>query len=95
MSTELQKEAASLGALLEYTILSVTGGRGSLDVFAAQIREVGPENVVITSDLGQSGNPSHADGMRTIIQQLVAVGFSEAEIGLMVRSNPARLLGID
>ena len=95
MSLELQKEAASLGALLEYTILSVMGGRGSLDDFATQIREVGPENVVITSDLGQSGNPSHADGMRTIIRQLQAAGFSEAEVDLMIERNPARLLGID
>lgn len=95
MSTELQKEAASFGALLEYTILSVIGGRGSLNDFAAQIREVGPENVVITSDLGQSGNPSHADGMRTIIRELDAAGFSQAEVDLMIERNPARLLGID
>ena len=94
MSVEMQKEAARLGALLEYTILSVLG-RGSFDEFAAQIREVGPENVVVTSDLGQMGNPFPADGLRMIVSRLAAAGFSQAEIDVMTKSNPARLLGLD
>ena len=94
MSPEMQREAALLGALLEYTILSILG-QSSLDDFAARIREVGPENVVLTSDLGQVGNPFHADGLRMIVPRLKAAGFSQAEIDTMTKHNPARLLRLD
>ena len=94
MSLEMQREAARLGALLDYTVLSVLGRR-SFDEFAAQIREVGPENVVLTTDLGQVGNPFHADGLRMILPRLEAAGFSRAEIDRMTKHNPAGLLGLD
>ena len=68
---------------------------GSFDEFTAQIREVGPQNVVLTTDLGQVGNPVHADGLRMIVPRLVAAGFSQAEIDTMTKHNPARSLGLD
>ena len=94
MSPEMQKEAVHLGALLEYTVSTVVSP-GSFDEFTAQIREVGPQNVVLTTDLGQVGNPVHADGLRMILPRLVAAGFSQAEIDTMTKHNPARLLGLD
>ena len=92
MSVEMQREAARLGALLEYTI---SGGRASMDQLASQIRAVGPENVVLTSDLGQSGNPLPADGFRWMAARLRDMGFSGAEIDAMTKRNPARFLGLE
>ena len=66
-----------------------------IDDFVAQIRAVGPENVVLTTDLGQAGNPVPADGLRAALPRLEAAGLSQAEIDMMTKTNPARLLGLD
>ena len=94
MSIEQQRQAASLGALLEYTMMTVVGNV-PIDEFAEQIRAVGPENVVLTTDLGQADNPIHVDGMDNVLTRLEASGFSRSEIEVMTKRNPARLLGLD
>ena len=94
MSLEQQREAAGLGALLEYTLMTVVRD-APIDDFVAQIRAVGPENVVLTTDLGQAGNPVPADGLRAALPRLEAAGLSQAEIDMMTKTNPARLLGLD
>lgn len=94
MSLSQQTEAARLGALLEYTLMSVMRD-APIDDFVAQIRAVGPENVVLTTDLGQVGNPVPIDGLRTALPRLEAAGLSRAEIDMMTKSNPARLLDLD
>ena len=94
MSVEMQRAAADLGALLEYTV-SAGLSPGSFEAFTRQIRDVGLEDVVLTTDYGQVGNPVPADGMRAILPRLRAAGFSQAEIDTMTRRNPARLLGLN
>ncbi len=94
MSAEMQKEAADLGALLEYTV-SAALSPGSFEEFTRQIRDVGLENIVLTTDFGQVGNPVPADGLRAILPRLRAAGFSQADIDRMTRHNPARLLGLN
>jgi predicted metal-dependent phosphotriesterase family hydrolase len=49
---------------------------------------------VISPDLGQYVNPLHTDGMRAFILGLRGQGISDAEIDLMARKNPARMLGL-
>ncbi len=94
MSIEMQREAADLGALLEYTV-SAALSPGSFEEFTRQIRDVGLENIVLTTDYGQVGNPMPADGLRAVLPRLRAAGFSQAEIDTMTRHNPARLLGLN
>ena len=94
MSIEQQSEAAGLGALLEYTMMTVVGSE-PINGFAEQIQAVGPENVVLTTDLGQADNPIHVDGMDSVLPRLEAFGFSRDEIDIMTKRNPARLLGLD
>lgn len=96
MSTEQQAEAATLGALLEYPIaLALPGAALSVEDFAGQIKAVGAQNVVLSTDLGQVGNPVHTDGLVAFLPRLRAAGITAAEIDLMTRSNPARILGLD
>jgi hypothetical protein len=61
----------------------------------AQIRAVGPEHVVLSTDLGQPLRPTPADGLVGYIGQLRDAGFSDAELDLMTKQNPARFLGLD
>jgi len=60
----------------------------------ADIRALGPENIVLTTDLGQPGRPSHAEAFRIALTVLQKEGFSQAEIDAMTKRNPARFLGL-
>ena len=99
MDVATQKKAAAMGALLEYPFnatLPPFGPRANFPMaeHLAAIRAVGPENVVISSDLGQQGNPVHPDGLLIFIQALKDGGFTEAEIRAMTQTNPAKFLGL-
>ena len=60
----------------------------------ADIRALGPQNIVLTTDLGQPDRPSHAEAFRIALTVLQKEGFSEAEIDTMTKLNPARFLGL-
>jgi predicted metal-dependent phosphotriesterase family hydrolase len=62
---------------------------------ADAIKAVGAKSLIVSSDLGQTGNMIHADGLETAIAQMKKVGISDADIDLMMRKNPARLLGLN
>jgi hypothetical protein len=55
------------------------------------IRAAGPEHTIITSDLGQPGNPPVEDGLTLMADALHARGFTDEEITTMIVTN-SRLL---
>ena len=61
---------------------------------AQAVKELGANSVLISSDLGQSGNMVHPDGLETAIAAMKKEGISDADIDTMMRKNPARLLGL-
>lgn len=63
--------------------------------YAKAMKAVGPEHFLISSDLGQALNPIHPDGLRAFIAGLKEQGLSAADIDLVARRNPARLLGLE
>lgn len=102
MSIEQQRRAAALGALLEYPVGTALAANPTwegtseekLRAYVQAIRAVGPEHVVISSDLGQSMNPIHTDGLGVFLAQLLQAGFTRGEVDQMSKLNPARLLGL-
>ena len=92
LSVAQLKEAAKLGAYLEFVWSGTQGGK--FDQVAKAIREVGPEWCVISSDLGQPANPVHTDGLMEMYKGLKDRGFTVAEIDRMSKTNPAKLLGL-
>ena len=103
MSVESQKIAAGLGAMLEYPVGTAlasnsqwqASGEEKFAAYVAAIREIGSEHVVISSDLGQSMNPIHTDGLSVFLGQLLRAGFSQPEIDRMTKANPSWLLGLE
>jgi hypothetical protein len=96
MSVAIQREVVSLGALLEFPIaMAEPIGRTSFEEFAAQIRAIGPENVVLSTDLGQAANPVPAVGFAMGVTRLLQAGFTQREVDLMIRLNPAHILNLD
>ncbi|HEU4686948.1 MAG TPA: DUF6282 family protein [Vicinamibacterales bacterium] len=95
MSIETQKEAAKMGALLEYVLGEALGNQKEFAHWTEGIKAVGPENVVIGSDLGQWGRALPTDGYKLIIPRLLKAGFTKAQIDTMTKTNPARLIGLE
>ena len=89
------RRMASEGAVMELDWLAVYSGNLSIADYAGAIEEIGAEHFLMSSDLGQAGNPTHVDGLRAFIQALRAEGISASEIYFMARRNPARLLGLE
>lgn len=90
MSIPEMQEAAKLGAYLEFVY--VKPGSAEALAYAKAIRAVGPEHCILSSDLGQAGNPLHPDGLLAFYQYLQSQGFSVAEIDRMAKVNPAKVL---
>src|SRR5687768_307679 len=96
LTPEQAQQAARLGAFIEFVsgTLATPNGQAKVDRLADDIRKVGVERAIISSDLGQRGNPLPADGFATFIDALRKKGFSDNELDLMAKQNPARLLGL-
>ena len=96
MSVAQMQEAAKLGAFIEFVGSSPVSpdARSRYDAFAEAIRTVGPEFCILSTDLGQMGNPLPVDGFAAFLAALRERGFSEREIDRMSKENPARALGL-
>src|SRR6266849_597029 len=97
MTVEQMKQAAAMGAYLEFVYNALIGPNKVFEMpqYTAAIRAVGPEHCILSSDLGQAGNPLHPDGLEAFFRGLRGQGFSAAEIDRMSKTNPARLLGLN
>ena len=94
-STAQLTEMAQLGAFLELVWYGVETGEFTLTDYAETIRAVGARHFLLSSDLGQEMSPLHTAGLEAFIDGLGREGIGEADIDLMIRGNPARLLGLD
>jgi hypothetical protein len=97
MSIQDQRELAARGAVLEMCIRSVTApghGDASPKLLAEQIKAVGAAHVVMATDFGQVDSPPAPEGMAWYIGQMLECGIPAADIEVMTRGNPARLLGL-
>jgi hypothetical protein len=82
------------GALLERCFTTPHTGKVSWELFTGNIRATGPENTVLSTDLGQVFNPPVEDGMALMVDRLLAAGFSDEEIDSMAVVNTRRVAGV-
>jgi len=96
MTVPQMQEAARLGAFIEFVGSSPVSADAAdrYARFADAIRQVGPEFCILSSDLGQMGNPLPADGFGAFLVAMRGNGFSEREVDQMSKQHPARLLGL-
>ena len=88
------RQMADAGAVMEIDWLAVYSGGRTIEDYVEAIDAIGAEHFLMSSDLGQAGNPLHADGLRDYVLALRGAGVSDADIDTMLRINPARLLGL-
>ncbi|MGA2212722.1 MAG: DUF6282 family protein [Bryobacteraceae bacterium] len=96
MTIPQMQAAARDGAYIEFVYSALLKPQAlKLEDYVRAIRQVGPSSCILSSDLGQVGNPLHPDGLALFFQALRKAGLSEAEISLMSKTNPARALGLE
>ena len=59
------------------------------------VKQVGAEQCTIITDGGQHTSPGPAEGMRVFCNMLMHCGVTREEIDLMIKVNPAKILGLD
>ncbi len=91
------KQLAENGAFIEHSAWAYmpTTFRADPRLMIDVVSSIGAERCIITTDLGQDYNPPAPEGMRMFIAILLKNGLKEKEIEVMVKTNPARLLGLD
>lgn len=97
LGLEAQQQLASEGAFIEHCFLTLMPTADKLDPsqMVAAIRAVGAEHCIMSTDFGQIYHPPAPEGMRMFIATMLKYGLTRAEIELMVKVNPARLLSLD
>lgn len=106
MTMAQAKQVVDMGAMIEVCFLQFLAGPNAPLAFlthwtqinakhvAQAIKEFGARGLVVSSDLGQSANMTHPDGLEVAIGAMKREGISDADIDIMMRRNPARLLGL-
>lgn len=95
-SIDEQKQMIGENIYFEHCFISMmpTSDRNDPKNFAQAMRAVGPEHCIMSTDFGQVFNPLPIEGMRMFIETMLKFDFSEEEIISMVRTNPAKALGL-
>ena len=96
------QDVAKLGAFVEMCTQSQRAftpeAQKALDTrnerIADLIKKVGPNNVIIETDLGQANNEYHPDGIAAFVRNMRARGISAQDTDRMTKENPAKFLGI-
>jgi hypothetical protein len=96
MSEAQMKDAANMGAYIEFVYNGLLGSYKEFTFkdYSRAIRSVGAEHCILSSDMGQPGNPLHPDGLVALFDGLKKEGITQVEIDRMAKENPARLLGL-
>ena len=95
MPLEAQQEIAGEDVFFERCYLQAAPGlhpTTSIAVIAQNIRSIGVESTVLSTDMGQATSPPPTEGLRAYLAQLATKGFSRAQIERMAGQNAAYLL---
>ena len=93
MTIAQMKEAAALGAIVEFDFRNIFDDNA---VRADAIRAVGPEHCLI-SEFWTKNNPREygaPEGTYAFISNMRKKGFTDRELDMMVKDNPAKLLDL-
>lgn len=89
---EEQKKLVEWGAFMEHCYTTYATGKSSFQEELEQIRAIGADHVVLTTDLGQKTALYPDEGLQEYCRALAENGFSDQQIRTMVYTNPRWLL---
>ena len=88
---ELQQDLRDAGALLERCYPRPEAVDGFAQI-AAQIEAAGVESTILATDLGRRDLLPPIDGLRRLLLEMAARGFSQQELKRMAAANPVALI---
>lgn len=91
-SIEQQRELVRMGAFMEQCYTTPATGKVEWATVLDQIRAIGPERVVIGTDLGQPTAIFPDEGLSIFADKLLAAGFTEDEISTIMVKNSCALV---
>ena len=96
MTLEDMKTLASMGAYIEHClhVMMPLTYRLAPRELVETITAIGTEHCIVSSEFGQDYHPMPAEGMRMGIATLLQAGLEEVEVGMLVKDNPSRLMGL-
>jgi hypothetical protein len=90
---------SKLGAYIEVNAVvfrPTKPDRVPMEIAGKILSSVPIDKIVLDSDYGQKGNGTPAEGLCKYIQRLIdELGVSEQQITMMLKRNPAKLLGLE
>jgi hypothetical protein len=92
MTAQEQVEVADLGAMIEHCFTTMYTNKAPWDAYFDSVRKVGPERVILSTDLGQTINPPVAEGFAMFAQKMLDAGFSAADVRRMAVTNTTALV---
>ncbi|MDD4990145.1 MAG: DUF6282 family protein [Candidatus Pacebacteria bacterium] len=92
MPIEIQKELVSTGALIEHCYSMYSIDKIPIAKIAAQIKDIGAKNCILSSDVGQVFSKSPSESLYDFVLLLKQEGISEQEIKIMLIDNPNKLI---
>ena len=96
MTLEDMKALAAMGAYIEHCVhvMMPLTCRMEPKELVQTITAIGAENCILSTDFGQDFHPMPPEGLRMGIATLLQAGMEEVEVGMLVKDNPSRLLGL-
>lgn len=92
LTKEQQKELAELGAYHEHVFTTPYSNKITWETMIEQIRYVGAEHCIMSTDLGQPNSLLPDEGLKMFISKLLDNGFSVAEVRQMNQVNPTYMI---
>lgn len=93
MPVNVQKELAEYeGVFMEQNYAMYTIDNIAIGKIADQIKKIGAEKCILTSDMGQVKNPTPSEALEAFTELLKQQGISEKELRIMGEENPRKLL---
>jgi len=92
MPVDVQKELARMGVLMEQCYSMYSIDKVPMSEIATQIKEVGANNCILSSDVGQAFSKSPSEALTDFISLLRQEGVTEQEIEIMLVENPNKLI---
>ena len=86
------KQAVADGAYVE-VVANELNRPNAADIIS-NLHALGAAHTFISTDSGLTGSPNHTDALVMAAQRLRKEGFTEADLKLMFKDNPAKLVGL-
>jgi hypothetical protein len=92
MTADEQLEVANMGAMIEHCFTTMYTKKAPWETYYANVRKVGAERIILSTDLGQTINPPVAEGFAMFAQKMLDAGFTAADVRRMAVTNPTEII---